>query len=225
MGYRWTKDRIEDSTIIESRQFDANYANYSSVVNGGFDRENLPEDAITSNSVVGQALGKAQLLNDQTSPESFNFQDSNYGAPYSNENTRGNRITGLIYGEQPVNEGDSYYEIATDTIDCEEGMLHVQWKCSLYMPMYWSHYKAFTTTTVARKRVQFQIRVNGIIAYESPAICQPFFTVNLPVQIPISKGSQRVEVYVKLPARLNESGQQVILQWWGGQLYTHNFYR
>tara|TARA_R110000823_G_scaffold192118_1_gene323806 strand:+ start:11972 stop:12649 length:678 start_codon:yes stop_codon:yes gene_type:complete len=225
MGYRWTKDRIEPQTIVQSRQVDAVYANYASVVNGGMDRENLPSDCIGAASVNGQALGKATLLDDQSNPETYNIQDSNYGAPYSNTNTRGNRITGLGYSTEPLLEGGGIFTVAEQTTPCEEGMLHIQWRCNVFMPMYWSYYKNFTSTTVNRRRYQWIMKVNGIIVYESAAICQPFFTTNITTMIPISKGDNLVSIGLRVPSKTNEDNNQVMLNWFGGQLYMHNYYR
>lgn len=225
MGYRWTKDRIEPGTIVQSRQADAAYANFSSVINGGFDRENLPVDCIGHDSINGQSLGRATLLENVVNPETLNIQDSKYGAPFSNTNTRGNRITGLSYGSEPILEGGAFFEVASTTVSCEEGMLHLQWRCNVQMPMYWLYYKNFTSTTVNRKRYQWQILVNGIIVYVSAAICQPFYTTNIVTQIPISKGDNLVSVKLKVPSRTNEDDSQVVLNYFGGSLYAHNYYR
>jgi hypothetical protein len=226
MGFRWTKSQVEDLTIVESRQVDLNYSNYTSVVNGGMDRDNLPADSIGTNSVVGQALGKAEVAEENFHiPFADCSNDSNYGQPFSDENTRGNRIRGYVYRRDPIGEGDSFLKIAEHQMDCEEGMLHCQFKLHTYMPMYWSYYKNFTSTKVARKRVQFQILVNGVIVYYTPAICETFHTINVATMIPVSKGSNTVSIRFRVPARENETDDQVILTYWGGQIYLHNYYR
>jgi hypothetical protein len=227
MGYRWTKTQIEDKTIVESRQVDIAFSNYTSVVNGGMDRDNLPASSVGSSSVNNEAIGKAELGTANFHiPFDDTFQDSNYGnGTITDENTRGNRIRGYVYQQDPINEGDTFNSIESKAIDCEEGMLHCTFKVNTYMPQYWSYYKAFTTTLVARKRVQFQILVNGVIVYYGPAIAQPFFTTNMSAMIPVSKGTNTVQIRMRLPARLNEGNDQVVLCYWGGQLYLHNFYR
>lgn len=225
MAFRWSKNTIEGSTIVESKQVDDAYSNFTSVVNGGFDRDNLPIDCIDSNSVLGQQCGKAQLLDNQYNPWDYNYIDSNYGTNFSDENTRGNRLLGLQYEQNPVNEGGSFLEMMNDTIDCEEGMLSIHFKVSTWIPMYWSYYKNFSSTKVNRKRVQFQLLVNGIIVSYTPAIYQSFFTTDHEVTIPISKGNQQISVRYKIPDKTNEESGQVVLQWWGAQLYSHNFFR
>ncbi len=228
MGYRWTKEKIEANNIVESRQHDQSLSNFASVINGGVDRDNLPTDCIGTNSVKGSQMGKCEVSAHKhigTSDTGFIYGDSNYGSTFSNENTRGNAIKGWTYERDPVAEGGFFIQTDSQTIDCEEGMLNIQWKCSSYMPMYWSFYKNFTTTNVNRHRYQWQLRVDGIIVYTAPAICQPFFTVNLTTMIPISKGTHEVSAHVKFPDKTNEDSSMVIWNYWGGQFYLHNYFR
>lgn len=225
MGYRWSKNSIENDTLIQSREFDQAHNNFVSLINGGLDRENLPEECINQESLKQYSFGKAVIEEGVVTPEDQTSQDSNYGAPFSDENTRGNRIVGMKYGSQPINEGDAFFTIASSDIECQEGMLKIHWKCNAYMPMYWAYYKNFTTTRVQRKRYQWRVQVNGITVYDSPAICQPFFTTNIALNIPISKGTQTVEIQLKYPAKLDDDNNTVQLQYWGGNLYTHNIYR
>ena len=189
------------------------------------DRENLPEECINQTSLRPHSFGKAQITENVATPESQTSQDSNYGSPFSNQNTRGNRIVGMKYGSLPINEGDAFFPITSHDIECQEGMLKIHWKCNAYVPMYWAYYKNFTTTRVQRKRYQWKIQVNGITVYDSAAICQPFFTTNIALNIPISKGTQKVEVLLRLPAKLSDDNDTVQIQYWGGNLYTHNIYR
>ena len=56
MGYRWTKTQIEEKTIVESRQVDMAFSNYTSVVNGGMDRDNLPASSVGAASVNNESI-------------------------------------------------------------------------------------------------------------------------------------------------------------------------
>lgn len=226
MPYRWTKETIDDNTLVESRQVDIVYSNNTAVINGGFDRDNLPPKSITKTSVADQALGRAVVLDNVNLSSGEQVLDTNYGVPASANNNRGNVITGWSYGYTPVNEGGFFIPVASQTITCEEGMLNVQWKCHTYMPQYWSYYYNFSPTDlVAHKKFQWEVRVNGVIVYQTPDIVQPFFTSNISTMVPISKGTQTVDVFIKLPNRMNDETNQVIMQYWGGQLYSHCFYR
>tara|TARA_R110002110_G_scaffold315601_1_gene528691 strand:+ start:206 stop:889 length:684 start_codon:yes stop_codon:yes gene_type:complete len=227
MGYRWTKTQIEPKTIVESRQVDLAFSNYTSVVNGGMDRDNLPKDSVEDTGVVNQAMGTAQLGTENFHiPFAAATTDGNYGnGTITDENTRGNKIRGYVYQKDPINEGDTFLEIESQTIECQEGMLHSTFKINTYMPMYWSYYKNFSTTLVTRKRVQFQILVNGVIVYMAAALGQTFYTTNISAMIPVSKGTNTVSVRMRVPGRISEDNDQVILTYWGGQLYLHNYYR
>ena len=163
MGYRWNKNTVENETIVSSREFDQAHNTYVSLINGGMDRENLPIECIGQASLKSHSFGKAVITENVVTPEDQTSQDSNYGAPFSAENTRGNRIVGMKYGSEPINEGDAFFPVTSHEIECQEGMLKIHWKCNAYMPMYWAYYKNFTTTKVQRKRYQWRVnpgRVN-----------------------------------------------------------------
>ena len=225
MGYRWNKNTIDDKTIVEAREFDQAHNGFTSLVNGGMDRENLPEECIGQASLMTRSFGRADITGNVYTPYDQTSQDSNYGAPYSNQNTRGNRIVGMKYGSDPINEGDSFFEVTTMDVPTEEGMLKLTWKCSAYMPMYWAWYKGFTTAKSTRKRYQWRIEVNGITVYDAPAICQPFYTIDIGINVPIGKGTQRVSVSLRYPGRTDDDNNTVLLEYWGGQLTSHNIYR
>jgi hypothetical protein len=225
MGYRWGKTTFGQGNLIEGRQMDLAYSNFTSVVNGGMDRDNLPLDCVARSSVNDQGIGKAQTQDNIHIPFADATNDTNFGTNLTDNNPRGNRIRGYAYTNPPIAQGDNFFDITSDTIDTEEGMLHVQFKVHTYIPQYWAYYKAFTSTKVARKRVQFQVLVNGVVVYLGPAIAQSFFTHNYSTMIPISKGTQTVAVRCRVPALLSETDDQVVLSYWGGQMYMHNYYR
>ena len=104
-------------------------------------------------------------------------------------------------------------------------MLHIHWKCNAFMPMYFSYYHDYTTNTVARKRHQWKIRIDGVTVYDSPAVCQGFFTTNIATMIPISAGNHTVSITLRYPARGADDDDEVVLQYWGGNLFCHNIYR
>ena len=225
MAYRWNKNTIENKDIVESREFDQAHNEFVSLINGGMDRENLPIECVGYPEMQKQSFGKAQLAGNIFTPIASADQDGVYGTGFSNNNTRGNRIVGLRYGADPINEGDSFFEVATNSFDCQEGMLHIHWKCNAYMPFYYAFWQAYTSNTVARKRYQWKINIDGVTVYDSSAICQSFFTTNIATMIPISAGNHKVSVSLRYPARGDDADNQVLLQYWGGNLFCHNLYR
>ena len=58
MSYRWRYNNITGSMITSAREYDKNYSQHVSIINGGMDRDNLPVNSITHDdfedkSVVG----------------------------------------------------------------------------------------------------------------------------------------------------------------------------
>jgi len=225
MPYRWKKTKIENNAIVESRQLDQSYSNLTSVINGGIDRDNLPYNCIDETHCKDNTFGKTVIRNNIANPDETTYQDTNYGFVPSNENPRGNCVAGLTYNRTPVNQGGSPFEITTQSIDCEEGMALIEWRCNTYIPMYWSYYAGFTSTKVALKSCWFEIRVNDVIVYIGPESFEAFKTHVINVAVPISKGNNTVKVYACVRDKLAETNAQVILQYWGGQLTIHNQYR
>ena len=225
MPYRWKKNVIQDKCLVESRQFDEAYSNWASVINGGLDKDNLPINCIVRDNFTDQCVGKVVLKDNIANPEANNYRDTNYGAVPSNENPRGNRIVGLTYERDPVQSGGTFFEITNQSIDCEEGMLDIRFKVNTYIPMYWAYYAIGTTTRVALKSVQFQIRLDDVVVYEAEEVSEGMFTHVLATQVPITKGNRTIRIYARIREEENETNAQVVLQYWGGQLMLHNLYR
>ena len=225
MPFRWSKNRIDNNCIVESRQFDQAYANYSSVINGGIDRDNLPENCIDEDNCINQCFGKIAIKDNIANPNDTTYQDTNYGTVPADNNPNGNGIGGLTYDREPVNQGDSFFTITSQGITCEEGMLAIQFKVNTYIPQYWTWYKAFTSSKVALKSVRFQILVDDVIVYTSGEAFEGFKTHILNVNVPISKGSRTITVKAAVRGKVNDTSAQVVLQYWGGQLSLHNLYR
>ena len=91
--------------------------------------------------------------------------------------------------------------------------------------MYWAYYAIGTTTRVALKSVQFQIRLDDVVVYEADEVCEGMFTHVLATQVPITKGNRTIRIYARVREEENETNAQVVLQYWGGQLMLHNLYR
>ena len=226
MPYRWNKNTIDPSSIVESREFDQAHNGFVSLINGGMDRENLPLDCIDQVHAKDNAWGKSVIVDNLYSPTEYNSIDGYYGSGPSNNNPNAVKVVGMTYGSDPIGEGGGFFEIADTDIQSEEGMLTVQWKCNAYMPMYYSYYHSHTNTLKSsRHRYQWRIQIKGVTVYDSPAICQPFFTTNLKISVPIGKGNNNVAIYLRYPEKIDNTNDEVLLQWWGGTLTAHNIYR
>ena len=78
---------------------------------------------------------------------------------------------------------------------------------------------------VALKWSQWEIRVDGTAVYTGPHQYENRNTFIHRCNVPISKGSHTVSVHYKVPRRQEDGDDQVVLNWWGGQLVGINRYR
>ena len=224
MSYRWTKNEITADSIVQSREFDNALGHFVDVMNGGMDRDNLPEGGITTNSNTSSLFSKISIFSNINADDSEILPDQNYVAPTPNR--LGRLMYGFRYGDEPVNAGDGWAEATDQTVNTEEGMLEINWTCAETKMQYWAFYKDHSADRVALKYGQWQIRVDGNIVYTGPAQYEIIGTTVHKVCIPISKGDHQVGVYWRVPPQKDDDDQdQVVFNWWGGQLVCINRYR
>ena len=61
MAYRWKEKKIIQDTIIDAKKVDQAFNNYTGVINGGIDRENIPINAITATNARSNCFGKMKM--------------------------------------------------------------------------------------------------------------------------------------------------------------------
>jgi hypothetical protein len=221
MSYRWTKNEITADSIVQSREFDNALGHFVDVMNGGMDRDNLPEGGITTNSNTSSLFSKISIFSNINADDSEILPDQNYVTPTPNR--LGRLMYGFRYGDEPVNAGDGWAEATDQTVNTEEGMLEINWTCAETKMQYWAFYKDHSADRVALKYGQWQIRVDGNIVYTGPAQYEIIGTTVHKVCIPISKGDHQVGVYWRVPPQKDDDDQdQVVFNWWGGQLVCIN---
>jgi len=224
MPFRFTKEDIIPGSIVQSREFDNAIGTFVDVMNGGMDRDNLPEDCITDASISDNFHQSIKIFSNLNAPDDEIFEDQNYVEPVPNR--MGRLMYGYRYGESPVNTGGAWAEATSQNVAMEEGMLEISWHCSEAKTQYWSYWKDHGTDKVALKNMQWQIRVDGNIVYTSAAQYEIMNTSIHRCTIPISKGTHQISVHWKVPvARDDDDQEQVVAVWWGAQLVCINKYR
>jgi hypothetical protein len=225
MAYRWRHNSITGSQVINAREYDKNYSTYTSIINGGLDRDNLPVNSITFDDFEDKSVGRWLLVNNINARDdkgSALSSDSNYTG--GTVNPRGNSINGFKYEESPIEGGGFWFPIGTaGTLDCDEGMAVIRFHINSYCPKYTTFVKRGTTSEVARKSRQFKVEVDGVEVARTSEIFPQFHCTQIFTQVPISKGNHEFQVFCKVPAQKpgdNTSG--VVLNYWGGQLSVHN---
>jgi len=225
MSYRWRYNSITGSMIVNSREYDKNYNQYVSVINGGFDRDNIPVNSITFDDFEDKSIGRWGMVNNINAIDDYGIQaDANFSG--GTVNPRGNTLKGLRYENTPIQNGGFWFAIGdTLNMDCEEGMAIIRFHINSFVPKYYHYYKKGTTDVVARKTRQFKIEVDGVEISRTSEIFPAFHSTQMFVQVPVSKGTHEFRVYCKIPPieegddNVNKS---VVLNYWGGQLSVHN---
>lgn len=224
MPYRFTKNDIKTATIVQSREWDNAVGNYVDVLNGGMDRDNLPENCIPIDSIKDQFCHKINIWSIKAAPDADLLPDQNYVTPTPNR--LGRLMYGYRYGDTPTNSGGGLVTATSQVMLCEEGMLEISWHCSELKTQYWSYWKNFSTDKVALKYAVWEIMVDGNKVYAGPAQFEIMNTSIHRCTIPISKGNHTISVGWKVPLQRDDDDQnQVVFNWFGGQLVAINKYR
>ena len=224
MPYRFTKADIISGSIVQSREFDNAIGTYVDVMNGGMDRDNMPYAGVGSASSQGSLFQQIKIFANINPTDAELQPDANYVT--ATPNRLGRLMYGYRYAEEPVNAGDGWAIATTQTIECEEGMLEINWQCSEAKTQYWSYWRNHGTNKVSLKSVQWQIRVDGNNVYTSPAQFEIMNTSIHRCTIPLSKGNHEVSIHWRVPSQRDDTDQnQVLLSWWGGLLTLINKYR
>lgn len=208
--------------VVSSREYDKNVNNYVGILNGGMDRDNLPQNTITYDDFEEKSIGRFGLVNN------INAQDD-YGTVADGAftggtvNPRGNTFNGLTYERNPIYGGGFWFPIGDPlNMDCEEGMAQIRFHINSYVPKYYHYYKRGTTDQVSRKSRQFKIEVDGVEVSRTSEIFPIFYTAQMHTSVPVSKGKHEFQVYCRVPAQKKDSSGNVVLNYWGGQLSVHN---
>jgi len=226
MGYRWTKKSIETDTIIDGRENDIAINDYIDVFNNSIDRENLPVGGVSESMIATADLTRIFIKNNISINEGVCGQDLEFNSVPANHPI-GNQIFGLRY-KNSVNlrTGGMWIKAENGTLDgmqVSEGMMTVDWKCQSYIPKYRTfHIKPGAGNIVAPKYVQWQIRYNGSIMYESGPQFTSWNNANCVCAFPVAQGTGTVTIHYKIPSRIDDTENQVVFYFFGGQITCIN---
>jgi len=226
MGYRWTKKSLENDTIIDGREDDISINDYIDVFNNSVDRENLPVNGVGETMIATADLTRIFIKNNININEGHCGQDLEFNNPAAHH-PRGNQIFGLRY-KNSVNlrTGGMWIKAKNGTLggmDVSEGMMTIDWKCQTYIPKYRVFYlKGVAGNIVAPKYVQWQVRYNGSIMYESGPQFTSWNNPNCVCSFPVAQGTGEVTIHFRLPPLINDSSNQVVLYFFGGQITCIN---
>mgnify|MGYP003150442944 FL=1 len=226
MAYRWTKKSLENDVIIDGRENDIAINDYIDVFNNSVDRENLPVNGVAETMIGTGQLTRVFIKNNVNIDEGKCGQDLEFNSVAANH-PKGNQIFGLRY-KNSVNlrTGGMWIKAANGTLDSmavSEGMMTVEWKCNTYIPKYRTFYmKVGASSIVAPKYVQWQVRYNGSVMYESGPQFTSWNSVNCVCAFPVAQGNGEITIHYRLAPLINDSSNQVVFYFFGGQITCVN---
>lgn len=229
MSYKWDAGYVENLDIVDGRQFDNTLNNLVSTVNGGLDRENLPANSILSTQIVPLNVAKADVnrLNYEVGTTAATASSYWRAFGYS---PRGNNLCGILYSN--MQGGETNVQAAVSNIDCEEGMLHITWKCQQWINSHLTRFDAGGgfTASYSIKAVYWQIKLDGNIVFNSRNYHMNWSNVLLNVAVPVSKGNHEVRIEYNFANATDQDfstiyGNTPVFHWWGGTIFTLNRFR
>ncbi len=200
---------VRSLNIIDAEEFDIIYNGYKGVINGGLDRESLPEDVLPDAKFQDYAFHQFWQTYVKIPEERLKLY---------NEVVPNTTIDGMTY-EQYVGgwEINNVYPLKITAV---EGALHIEYNC-----WYWLDADEMSGN-VSGDWCQFQILLNNNVVAETHYLYQRMGTVHLVADVPVATGPQEIRVAYKLPSRNSTSATNVqVFYYAGGNLLAINRYR
>lgn len=223
MAYTFSAKSIQNSNIVQSREFDTALDTYVDTINGGIDRDNLPLDFVDIKEDGAPLIaGRHWFVGGCTPGTQFLNRDDVF--TLAANSPKGNDIYGLRYDSDLVNAGGSInYWKNLSLVGVEEGMMTITYTQSSYIPKYWTYYyNSGAAAIVAKKYFKIFIRYNGVVVYEGEPEYQAWLTRTHTATFPVPAGTGLVEIGLYLPEQAGDVDDQVILTLLSGQIVAFN---
>tara|TARA_R100000742_G_C4279480_1_gene104171 strand:+ start:3433 stop:4089 length:657 start_codon:yes stop_codon:yes gene_type:complete len=182
MSYIWKEGEPRANNTVDVDGFNNEYNAYKSMLNGGLDRDNIPQN------IIGDSEYVYDSTNAKTSTPFFRASqvDATFTAEYKgyNTNTAGNRCFGAARYEE-YNSG--FVEIATESLQCKEGMLQIEARGYMYInPVNASTFPKVATLRVTVDNVPviettggYSVFMNSVYLVGSTPVAEGNVTVKL----------------------------------------------
>ena len=185
MAFKWTEGDHRAGNILDVDEFNSSFNNIKGELNGGLDRENLPNASVSNDELAPNAFVKYVVVDNirlqGTSTANLSWERLTPGAgtlltqPIK-------AITGNFYsGSWRTNPAYNINSVF------QEGMLHLEFNC-----WYWT-FNSNASGSFLRS-VQFQILVDGAVVVRSGKHIQNVGQIHLVTDIPISTGKHKIEI-------------------------------
>lgn len=215
MAFKWTEGDHVTSNIVDATEQNASFNNLKGEMNGGLDRENLPNSSVSNDELHQSAFVKYAVAANMRA-QATSVLDLHWGDSAAGPNTFQQEYIAIDFntytGGWRTNPAYSIESLF------QEGMLHLEFNC-----WYWlSNHLANGTI---QGWCQFQIVVDGTPVVSGDKQYQNVGQSHLVVDIPISTGQHKVELRWRIKPWNGRDMTDPIFYYDGGQLLALNRYR
>lgn len=197
MSYIWKEGEPRASNTVDVDGFNSEYNAYKSMLNGGLDRDNIPQNIIGANEYLYDSTTA------KTSTPFFRCAavDATFTAEYKgySVNTSGSQCFGAARYEE-YNSG--YVEVASQNLQCKEGMLQIEARGYMYInPIESTYFPKVATLRVTVDNVPVIETTGGYSVFMN--------SVYLVGSTPVAEGNVTVKLLWKFsPMGANVAGDQ-----------------
>tara|TARA_R110001606_G_scaffold397216_3_gene573018 strand:- start:4047 stop:4682 length:636 start_codon:yes stop_codon:yes gene_type:complete len=211
MPFKWTDAQTRQANIVDAETFDKAYNPVKGLINGGLDRENLPNASVADVHLSSRAFLKHAIRTD------IYLQDGT---------TRTNRWGGAgplwLYnaiGYDVYSSGWKINSAQPITSLFKEGMIHLEFNCWA-----WLNEQELGVST-EQSWLQFAILMDGNPVIVSGRYRKNMNQVHLVGDIPIPTGSHQFNIAWRMTPRHNRDEADGMMYYGGGSLLALNRYR
>lgn len=181
MSKKWTEAHPGSSAIVDYKEFNAGYNAYKSSFNGDLDRTTLPDDILTSTSVVAGAFHQVTITNSSD----MNIQmDSSTG--------KGGEWRGPSYATYAGN----WMQIdSVNLTKFKDGMCH--WEYTFFFANYVKYSWSNALPNETAKGIQVRMKWDDVVVFESYKMPQPIGTARLIADFPTTGGNHTASVEIR----------------------------
>lgn len=163
MAYKWTEGSMRTDALLDADEVNREYNNYKNTINGGFDRENIPNSGVDAQHLKNQAFWLYNL------PADFEIDDVGSGV---------GGATHVTYDDYAG--GWKTVSSSIQTIALKEGMLQIDVGGWFTFPQ--------AVAGPNQKWIRFQVLLDNSVVARTGRMYAEFGNVSLNTSVPVAGG-------------------------------------
>ena len=200
---RWTETHARGSNIVDYEEFNEEYNAHKSTLNGGIDRNQLPQNAVTKSRIKDNAM-HGVYLNTHGEFKTAEFTDTATAANTEKE------FRGLTYSTY---NGGWIDILSQSYTGLKDGVAYIEFSSHLHINTY---FNMANGSTINNKGVQFAIEWNGVPLVNTYDFTLGYQTVRLIANTFIAGGSGKLVIKARMtPKGPSDYLHSVQMHFWG----------